>query len=149
MYVEIKRCKDPELEAKLEEAAVFFASQLISRQLMPYLEVEVKLLKSIRDYGSCICLDWPVNAHNKPRGFEVILKSNVSEEMMLRTLAHEMVHVKQFARCELAQDHEYWYRTAVPENTQYHDLPWEVEAACLEQVLYANYIDWLNTQHET
>lgn len=144
MYVEIKRCKDQELSVKLEEAAAFYGSMVLSRQMNPYVEVEIKLLKSMRDYGFCMCTDL-VNAHGKPRSFEIALKSTLSEEDMFKTLAHEMIHVRQFATGQLAEDHTRWCKIKIDEDTPYNDLPWEVEAVCMEVVLYANYTDWINS----
>ena len=53
---------------------------------------------------------------------------------MLETVAHEMVHVKQYARREMndwsyMEDKYYkWKNQMVPANTDYWDLPWEIEA---------------------
>jgi hypothetical protein len=139
MFVEVKRCKDVDLEEKIYQATYNYGQQLFTRQLWPYIEIEVRLLKSIRDYGYCSCLD-VTNAHGKPRGFEVVLKSTLSEHDMLTTLAHEMTHVHQFATGKLSDTHEKWLSTKIPEDTNYNDLPWEVEAVCMETVLYQTYI---------
>lgn len=49
----------------------------------------------------------------------------------LSTLAHEMVHVKQFARGELDENLTYW-KGRNHGNTDYWDQPWEREARRLQ-----------------
>jgi hypothetical protein len=59
---------------------------------------------------------------------------------MIKTLAHEFVHLKQFAKLELNEENNKWKKTFVDTDAvSYHDLPWEVEAACLEEILFQHY----------
>ena len=57
---------------------------------------------------------------------------------ILKTIAHEMVHGKQYLRGELNGWHDKWQgkSTKKYDNTPYKDLPWEIEALALEEVLY-------------
>lgn len=56
----------------------------------------------------------------------------------LSTLAHEMVHVKQFARGELDPALTRW-KTKNHSRTEYWDQPWEKEARRLQAKLVANF----------
>lgn len=53
----------------------------------------------------------------------------------LKTLAHEMVHVKQFARGELDFGLTRWKSNKYCDKIEYWDQPWEKEARRLQQVL--------------
>jgi len=57
----------------------------------------------------------------------------------LTTLAHEMVHVKQFARGELDFAMCYWKSSRVSENMEYWIQPWEKEARRLQHKLALNF----------
>jgi hypothetical protein len=62
---------------------------------------------------------------------------------MIQTLAHEMVHLKQFAMGELNDEHTKWKSVPIDSNKlEYHDLPWEVEASSLEYILFSMYQEY-------
>ena len=81
--------------------------------------------------GLCLSLD--------QRNFEVdvALYGN-----WLVTLAHEMVHVKQFARGELDSGLTRW-KSRSHANTEYADQPWEKEARKLQYKLVAKFMEEL------
>jgi len=54
-------------------------------------------------------------------------------------LAHEMVHVKQFALDELDASLTRWKSNKYCENMEYWDQPWEKEARKLEMKLLENF----------
>ena len=56
----------------------------------------------------------------------------------LSTLAHEMVHVKQFARCELDENLTRW-KGRDHASTEYMDQPWEKEARKLQYKMVENF----------
>ena len=59
-----------------------------------------------------------------------------------------MVHLKQFAKGELDDENTTWKGEKIDvEAIGYHDLPWEVEAASLEYILYGLYQDHLQEQN--
>lgn len=129
----------------IEEAARFFGEYLFKRL---YKKVTIDLILSSKDMpknvdGYC---DWSDN-NKKPRYFEIQLRSNMSEDNLLRTLAHEMVHVKQYAKGELT-DHmcgkkSRWKDTVINvENHDYWELPWEIEAYGREKGLYNKYLQY-------
>jgi hypothetical protein len=58
----------------------------------------------------------------------------------LSTLAHEMAHVKQFARHELNESLTRW-KNKNCSNIEYWDQPWEKEARKLQKVLVQKFQD--------
>jgi hypothetical protein len=59
------------------------------------------------------------------------------------TLAHEMVHVKQFAKGQLqsADGKNYWMGKRVTRRVKYLDQPWEVEAFQRQEILFRRAIE--------
>jgi hypothetical protein len=56
-------------------------------------------------------------------------------EMLMQTLAHEMVHAKQYIRGE-HNGYSLSWKGAKPRNYKYENAPWEKEAYKLEKALY-------------
>lgn len=54
------------------------------------------------------------------------------------TLAHEMVHVKQFAKghFQMIDGKHYWMGKLVTKRTKYLDQPWEIEAFSKQEILF-------------
>jgi hypothetical protein len=117
--------------------------QLISRRLREKLTIHVKATYlddgSLINQGTCEPLD---DVH-RPKEFVIKLNASCKEEALL-FLAHEMVHVKQYAKGEL-RDYIYhdgiigWKGAkyaAYTSGPEYADLPWEVEAFGREEELY-------------
>lgn len=138
MNVKLSGSKDERVKQELERAARFYAKELLSRQMLPYIEVDISIKRKLPDLGYCTVAflnDW-----NKPRFFDIELRHSASLERLLKVLAHEMVHLKQFARCELSEDHTRWRGFHIdPETIPYEEQPWEIEAATMEGVLYILY----------
>ena len=63
----------------------------------------------------------------------------------LATLAHEMVHVKQFARGELDCSLQYW-KGSNHTDTEYWDQPWEKEARKLQHKMVIAFEKELNSE---
>lgn len=131
----------------LRSAVIFYMEQLISPKLREKLTVHVKA-RYVEDditinQGTCE----PLDDVNRPKEFVIKLNASCKEEALL-FLAHEMVHVKQYAKGEL-RDYIYhddkigWKGVKYPAYTsgpEYIDLPWEVEAFGREEELYKKLI---------
>ena len=138
MRVIVTNCRNPKLEQELIAATKFYTKQLVSKQMYKHIFVEIILTKKIEDLGNC-CITF-YNDWYKAREFEIELKTSRSLKKMLHTLAHEIVHLKQFAKGELNNANDKWQGQSVDtDTTPYHDLPWEIEAASLEGILYEMY----------
>lgn len=78
---------------------------------------------------------------DKNEGFveiDIARKSDGDElpyEQIMQTLAHEMVHAKQYLRGELNGWTNSW-KGKKPRNYKYENAPWEREAYKLEEKLY-------------
>jgi len=139
MEVKITGCKDPVLENELLRSAHFFGENLLSRKMLPHIDVEIVMRTTTKDWGSCTVTYY--NEWYKPRQFEIILKRHKPLKDTIATLAHEMVHLKQFAKGEINIDLNRWHKTPIDtEVVPYHELPWEIEASTCEYILYDLYV---------
>jgi hypothetical protein len=62
------------------------------------------------------------------------------------TLAHEMVHVKQFAKGQLQSENgkNYWMGKQITRRVKYLDQPWEVEAFQRQEILFRRAVEKIN-----
>lgn len=130
---------------KIKRAVEFFAEMLMSKRMCNTLSVVVKFSKTHRqenfEDGCCTWEDDNV----RPKEFTIILHSYKSEHKVLTTLAHEMVHVKQFATGELkdlmANAHLISWKGSRfdTRNIDYWDYPWEIDAHGRELGLYTRF----------
>lgn len=141
----------------IAEATHFFAEQLLGKRLAKHIVLEIELVNKLDVVGECINED----DHKNPRYFTINLKRQKDIEEMIKTLAHEMVHVKQYARNELGKDliaskngtfklstrwkGEPW--SPGRNEDAYYDSPWEIEAYGREVGLYAKYVRWYDEVH--
>jgi len=102
---------------------------------MKTLDITVKLTSPKDAYGYCLELD-------DKRSFEIEVHRGLRLRTLLETVAHEMVHVKQFARRELHPSMDTWYgKTYNPKKVSYWDLPWEIEAHGREVGLFIRWAE--------
>lgn len=138
MNVTVTGCRDSNMERELIEATRFFGNFLLSRKMLPHISVEIMMKTTIPDLGSCAITYY--NDWYKPREFEIELRRHRSLKNTLLTLAHEMVHLKQFAKCELNAEQTRWLHSPIDtEQMSYVDYPWEQEANALEHMMYDTY----------
>lgn len=117
----------------VESIAEFCIETLMPR--MQTLDITIKLttLKDAMGY----CCELGTN-----REFEIEANRNLTLRKLLETIAHEMVHVKQYARRELHPVNNTWCgKTVNPKKTSYWDLPWEIEAHGRELGLFVRWCE--------
>jgi len=121
---------------------VFSLTQFCIKKLMPRmrsLDINIKLTRLGKEAnGYCL--------RQTDREFELEIDSRLTLRTMLETVAHEMVHVKQYARREMndfafKEVHYKWKGKLVPDSTDYWDLPWEIEANGREVGLFIRWCE--------
>jgi hypothetical protein len=138
-------------------ATSFFLNELVGTRLASNIVISISNLKRKEHehallYGEVL---WKKNNH-LPRDFSVHVNPVLTRATSLKTLAHELVHVKQFARGEM-KDLGYksklsrrWKdnrRYDPSDRNGYWTFPWEIEARAKEVVLfdlYSNHLDRMN-----
>lgn len=141
MKVSILGAKDRVLSSTLKEATGYFATSLVSTQLIPYLNIRILIKEKLDAGGYC-----QSEEIIKPRNFLIEIYKHRSKYWMLETLAHEMIHVKQMAKGQLKersfkkQRVISWHGTVYQDDVSYWDQPWEIEAYELQSSLVFKYL---------
>lgn len=139
---------------KLSRKELLYASkwmlhQLLSPKLCKNIVIIIHNKKDDETRGTTQC----IKVHdNKARTFKICIDPDLSRKNQLQTLAHELVHVKQYAKGELSwkevNNRVKWNRELIDESkTNYFDLPWEIEAFGREYGLYIRYVDHLHVEN--
>lgn len=117
-----------------QSIAHFCIEKLMPR--MQTLDVNI-VLKSIKDKENTLgyCLS------QTNREFEIEIDKSLPLRTLLTTVAHEMVHVKQYARGELKGDYVWHNKTYNPKRVDYWDEPWEIEAHGREAGLFIRWAE--------
>ena len=139
MFITVKGGQ--EYQRKHVESMVEFCIKTLMPR-MRTLDITVRL-KNTKD-AMGYCLEGDTN-----REFEIEIDKKQTLRKMLETVAHEMVHVKQFARRELHPHNDDWYgKTYNPKKVSYWDLPWEVEAHGRECGLFIRWAEASDLGHK-
>ena len=114
-----------------------YAEQLFTPQKRRHLYLEVKYRKKM-DFLGLVTVD-DYNVLGMPIGFVIELCRDKEAEM-LKTLAHEMVHVLQYCRGDLNEQMTLWRgRYVNAEKIPYDEQPWEIEAESIGLNLYESF----------
>lgn len=138
-----------EKKAILTEASLFFADQLFEdKTILNDIELDLNISSKCDTLGYCD----PLEDEPDPASFEIGLKI-ASIHKMLSTLAHEMVHLKQYSLGELkdsGSDVVKWRGKKFKLSDQskgYFFSPWEIEAYGMEYGLMALYNEKFNKKY--
>lgn len=147
---------------QIELASAIFLSFMIDEKkfskLNPFLTLNIKFPKNLtknqkreKIMGLTECED--DYRYEKPVEFTITINPYMSVKQQMLALAHEMVHVKQFALGELDMDvsdcmvrykkHHYDITSM-----SYFDQPWEIEAFGREFGLYERYMNFVREQNK-
>ena len=91
------------LRQKVIRAAVWMLFDQLGNRVAPKIIVEIDLVKALihdeSDYGDCHAAD-SVRSH-RPRFFHIRIDADLELPVLLETLAHEVVHLRQYAKDQL------------------------------------------------
>lgn len=123
-----------------KSAVAFYGKHLLSNTLYKRLYVLINFEYIGNDYGYC---DFE-HDYYRPKEFIITLNKHLSVKQSLLCLAHEMVHVKQYAKGELKNyirtNKSKWNNTLIDdEEIDYYERPWEIEAFGRELGLYLKF----------
>jgi hypothetical protein len=144
MQISVRGAKDKELVKLIKLAARFYSSQLISSSLDKNIQLKIHIIDNLPAGGYCDYEEdgWP----QPPRNFSIELDRPKKRIHLFLALAHEMVHLKQFAKSEMKEKlhkRKYvkvWQGQIFDDDISYWDQPWEIEAYGLENSLVAKFL---------
>jgi hypothetical protein len=156
MIITITGTKSEKRKGLLTAATKFYAHLLLPKRTVECLNVEVILNPKLKDYGYCMS----DGDDRSPKEFQIELQTgrDRNDEDLFKTLAHEMVHLKQYAKNELKASlavkqvgNTMTFGTTwmgeIYEFTKsqhgYWDAPWEIEAYGRELGMYIRWCEHL------
>ena len=119
---------------KLKSLANFVMKKFFNESMRNKIDIDIifkkNLFKDNNQYGNCIWED----DHRNSREFTIQMDPNQKISLLLNTLAHELVHVKQWAKGEyyelISKPKVYKFNGKLVDTSKvdYWDTPWEIEA---------------------
>lgn len=139
MQIKITKCPDKKFRPFVNRAVAFYGKELIKKSINVNVNVHVRFNSKINAWGYASVEEF--NTMNKPRGFLLEVHPGIGAKHILETLAHEMIHIKQFIFGELSEDLSVWCGTYVDTTVvDYYVLPWEIEAYGREVGLFTKFV---------
>ena len=121
-----------QVEGKLssiqKQAISYFAKKLFTPQMRRNIGIRIIFRRTMKDAYGFAEID-SYNVRGNPRDFIIEVNATLDNEEKLHTIAHEMVHVKQYVYGELNEDMTEWRGKEVDSDViTYAEQPWEIEA---------------------
>jgi hypothetical protein len=139
MHIRIVNCPDPNFNKYIINSLNFYGKQLISStRILNNIKVKIKFDNKLEVYA--LSSIEGCNASGKPRQFKIEIHPWIGAREILATLAHEMVHVKQYVYGEINDQLSCWRGAKVDSDTlDYYEHPWELDAYSREVGLFTKY----------
>jgi len=129
---------DERFNEYVQRASQFYAEQLFPKQLLRHIVVTVKFNKHLDAFGYTNVEKR--NTKGAAREFLIELHPYISGKEILKTLAHEFVHIKQYADGDLNEEQTQWQGEPIDSDAMdYYELPYEIEAHGREIGLFTNF----------
>jgi len=141
MKLSIVGCPDKErFRPYVKRAILFYAHELISSKMSENINLKVKFSKDIGEVYGYASVEERTDT-GKARDFLIEMNPKIGARNILKSLAHEMVHIKQYAYGETNDTLTRW--KGIPINGNFEDYwrqPWEIEAYGIETGLFRKFV---------
>lgn len=132
--------KVPREELRL--ATKIMLAHLLSRQMLRNITIYIRQKQNLRLSGLGVyAFVYSRDKRYPPRSFTIWLDTKPGKRTQLRTLAHELTHIKQYATGEcrnLKNGLVRWRDRHCKESVSFF-APWEIDATGYENALYEAY----------
>jgi hypothetical protein len=143
MIIKIKN-KPSKVELPFVKKALhWYSRQLLSSKMNTSVQLKVIFTQDLFKKSKCLAFCTWTESNHRPRDFEIEIDSSLCKKSLLRALAHEMVHVKQYATGQLKDyvnnNDTLWEGKTYKgdrDGDEYWTSPWEIEAYGREVGLY-------------
>jgi hypothetical protein len=137
MQLSIVGCPDKQrFRPYVKRAALFYAESLMTPRMLENIFLRIKFSSKINAHGYASVVEF--SRSNKPRQFEIELHPGIGAAEILKTLSHEMVHIKQYVHGDVNINLTRWKGSKVLE-PDYWFQPWEVEAYGMQSGLFTKF----------
>jgi hypothetical protein len=139
MRVRIVNCPDKDFKPFVKRSVNFYAENLIpSKRLRDNIYLTIKFNPKLTVWAFASIEEY--NSSKKAREFLIEIHPWIGAAEILKTLAHEMVHIKQFAHGETNETLSKWKGISIDSDAiDYYQHPWELEAYSLETGLWTKF----------
>jgi hypothetical protein len=125
-------------------AADFYANALMSPRIVKNLNITINIVDGLNKKQRFLGLAGPKDTADEryPREFVIDLDRQKKLKSILQVLAHEMTHVKQYAKGELKyhdRNNLVTFNKEKYTDDDYWMSPWEIEACGYEICLYQKF----------
>lgn len=124
-------------ECKKQQQLVYNVVEHCYLKLIPQFDVDifVNLKSKIENNLNGWC------QHNYSNNYDIVIDADLPTLELIKTVCHEMVHVKQGAKNELVESYGNKYQRTWKGIEYENELPWELEAYKLEDELFKTFME--------
>ena len=128
MHFKVINCPDKDFKPYVYRAASFFAEELIKNtRIRNNCHTLIVFNDKITEYGYAEIKGY--NTAKQARDFLIEIHPGIGVRNIFETLAHEMVHVKQYVNGELNDTMNTWRGKEInSDDMEYWEHPWEIDA---------------------
>lgn len=143
----------PKLKDLAESITRYSAELLLDKKLIDKLTVDIEFSRTLyKEDGILAEIDLDDKMY-KPKEFTITVDSTVPQRRIMESIAHEMVHLKQYAVGEMRDTNNFnivlWKKQRIDlTKWQYWDRPWEIEAHGKELGLFIRWAEHHNLSQE-
>jgi len=139
MHLSIVNCPDKDFKCYVKDAILFFCDHLIEDvRIRNNCKIKILFNDKLKDFGASSVVKR--NTKNQPRAFLIEVHPGIGVRNIFDTLAHEMVHVKQYIKGEINDSLSVWKGKEIDsDDVDYWDHPWEIEAHGKEKGLVTKF----------
>lgn len=141
MDLQIHGIKSKRERVIIEDAINFYVYKMLPSNIVRNIVLDVTFKKKLDDDADGYCEVVGYNTRQRAREFEIEVRNDPSFRYKMMTLAHECVHLKQYALGEIDEHMNTWKGIRVPKSMDYWDSPWEIEAHGREKGLYTRFCE--------
>lgn len=148
MKITIPKKFDKITNDEIREALRFGGAMMLTPAMVSQIEIRVVHMSALdckQHDGSVTPYKVDRTVSRNPRKFVLEINPNSSKKMARLTVFHEWTHIKQYARGELLMDKTgsaTWKKKAIKINTPYWNLPHEIEAHGMQNILESMFVQW-------
>ena len=154
MFIDINGTSVKTPRFLVKKAAKFYGEYLMGKKLAENVNLTIEFKRfddNSRDYAYC---DW-IDDNHRSRVFVITIDRNLSKKETFLALAHEMVHLKQYAKGELkdifrpCRMTKWQGKRYLMDDIDYWECPCEWEAYGREKGLYIKFMALIKSERKT
>lgn len=132
------------LRSEARAAVLFYTNLLMPKKRNKNITLRIRFVRGFRKKWYAMGgVRW-IDKGSHPKNMAIDIDADLTKHSTFLTLAHEMVHFKQYVTGELqdfrAKRVTKWQGNLIDEDRiYYYDLPWEIEAHGREMGLYVRW----------